>query len=859
MRSKNGRLKYNIELPKLIFWKMLSKALFAASGTLPVIFLSYFLMLLCIPAVFGKEAGIHFLRNFDHISELKAHPTSHLGYVKQHQQIYLKEIKNRWVYPMIQNLNDYLTQLLPPNKNCFTVIDNFQNANLNSFANPVILRRPEPVVITFKSEQYNFYNVIFGVASTNITGKFSMIIQCTLSEYLVGLVENSDTCLRINLTKFTLNSKPFNCQVHLGIYPMTITTHQTTARWLYPKIFFVAFKHVRSYIATPSIVPSLNIITQLVNSTMSAFNQCARKKWMYWSHTIYTSPSTYHHNIFILLHVKASSRQETNGNIVVIEILKYCPTCSSLNGPEDNKVVGTPLMRANWKTITRLGFVSPSERLIWVIVDPSSNNVLAKMLRHVKTCLETPCHMSFFNVSSAQSPLDAVGIAHAHVFKSIMNNFTQDAANYSHGANANCLIQMCHQYLVMVGEHTYIREFLIFHHYPRNQLTSLRLVGCGKQGFTGIQFQELANAYDCATWACIGLSTLLLSITIQISAEEESIDKFIIATWKVLLEQGNPFPPCVAKRHRTAGIIGMFLLVGIILSSAYKNRNVYKMLTPRLPIPYKYLSELVRDGFSVYTRGEYIAIRPLTVPELRYNKLNISIGSTMILLKSEVNSILDNYEGDFLTSGSPKVDKALVNSGLTNVAKVHPDATKAFSRLLQKALENTTEVDLWWGISNEIIHEWFQQLKKIERFFYMEAFENHEKTAIALPSYVASEFQKTLVENKKILDVFVGVETFTDMDSLFYLSGPVPPFLVQRIHRIGESGVWEWIVKLLGGKYLQGANDIAVTPASIKGNIVVIFAAFFCGICLACTCFIMEVLKHIKFCPSCWELEIFKC
>lgn len=72
---------------------------------------------------------------------------------------------------------------------------------------------------------------------------------------------------------------------------------------------------------------------------------------------------------------------------------------------------------------------------------------------------------------------------------------------------------------------------------------------------------------------------------------------------KVILEQGDPFPASVGNVTKFLVIIGLLLLMGIILSNAYKNTNVYNMVVPKRPLVYKDLKDLLKDGFTIYTRS----------------------------------------------------------------------------------------------------------------------------------------------------------------------------------------------------------------------------------------------------------------
>lgn len=44
------------------------------------------------------------------------------------------------------------------------------------------------------------------------------------------------------------------------------------------------------------------------------------------------------------------------------------------------------------------------------------------------------------------------------------------------------------------------------------------------------------------------------------------------------------------------------IISAVVLSNAYKNNNVYNMITEREDIPYTLVSQLENDKFSIYTR-----------------------------------------------------------------------------------------------------------------------------------------------------------------------------------------------------------------------------------------------------------------
>lgn len=118
------------------------------------------------------------------------------------------------------------------------------------------------------------------------------------------------------------------------------------------------------------------------------------------------------------------------------------------------------------------------------------------------------------------------------------------------------------------------------------------------------------------------------------------------------------------------------------------------------------------------------------------------------------------------------------------------------------------------------------------------------KTAIILPDYMCREVKKFLAQEKKIPNIFVGQESYTDLDWTISIDGLLPRHLVQRIHGAWQSGIWQWWIKLLG-KNTPGdvIENHPVKAAPIKGNIVIVFILWIC--CLAVT-----FVSYLKFISS---------
>lgn len=135
--------------------------------------------------------------------------------------------------------------------------------------------------------------------------------------------------------------------------------------------------------------------------------------------------------------------------------------------------------------------------------------------------------------------------------------------------------------------------------------SKMKLVGCGRKGVEDFVFAELINVFDRRLWLIILIAMISVSITLQFARNIGVLQRasIFVGYFQILVEQGDPFPPRVMKHHRCRWIVGTSLLTGIILSNAYKNKNVYAMITPKRDIPYRYLDELIKDNFSIFTRS----------------------------------------------------------------------------------------------------------------------------------------------------------------------------------------------------------------------------------------------------------------
>jgi len=144
----------------------------------------------------------------------------------------------------------------------------------------------------------------------------------------------------------------------------------------------------------------------------------------------------------------------------------------------------------------------------------------------------------------------------------------------------------------------------------------LTFLACGRPPLQKIAFGELLKVFSREIWqlvlAFVLLLTLVMATIVDSSHKENSKLKksvsICIQFLKVLLEQGDPFSAALMNQERLRICIGTFLLVGIVLSNAYKSENVYNLVLAWKPIPYENASQLLKDNFKIYSRGQVFRI-----------------------------------------------------------------------------------------------------------------------------------------------------------------------------------------------------------------------------------------------------------
>lgn len=709
-----------------------------------------------------------------------------MSFIADRKSAILAESKLQMKYPPLVNLNEYLSQISSEGK-CLTVLDNFQRINVPQLNTPLILRRPVPSILWAEQQSRVLIYPILAADTLelrNVSSFLSRELYCPLSKFLSDInltrgFEYKDVCVRIKMNEYVLQVKSFPCQVHIGIFPPLYAYSPRNINFFYPRMVQITLENSPSFFVPPSI-PPINCIAHLkaedapsgslwINSLLLATFQ------------LDIAVSEIRQDVFVLIKVTLS------GNIQTLEALKYCPTCHSDNPGDVGAILSSEVKCCDPGEIRRTAFPLSHERLRWNLVYKSDDrNLLNLMIRHaLSSKKESSFREMWFAIFRENSLTEKLAVAHSNVWQSIMKNFSIDDPD----EESTSWIQS-----ITLRDISYSRLTYIFPYYIKDELRSLRYVGCGKKGFSSIPFMELVTIFDTLIWFCIFLTMLTMSVSLKVLMKNENLIRLIFSTLKVFLEQGDPFHFDVGNiSTKLRCITAIFLLIGIVLSNAYKNSNVYNMVIPRKLVLYKNFKELVRDNFSVYTRTSSIYWD--SIRENRFQNLiqEVNFRGTRVYIKSNIQSIVEEYSA---IAGSFQLEETMVESGILETTKFHPDSVSLFIKILENVLP--TE-NFQRGLIYEVISEQTSAYQIQEEHMLLNSLKSCEKTALLLPGHICKKYFTLLLKKEHQANLFIGDESYSNVDSLFYLQGWIPPHVITRVKFAAESGMWKWWLEVLGG------------------------------------------------------------
>lgn len=770
---------------------------------------------------------------------------------------YLAE-KRLTTFPVVSNLNDYLDDLVVDRKSII-VIDNFQQVNMMEFHIPVILRNPVPFVRRVSFGRDITHDTILASSSTNSSYLSQLQYQtersCPISNFFTGysIGHWNDVCIRINLRKYFPYAKPFNIPIHLGIFPPDYLKLLGIRfqEFLRTKLFYFKFKYLKYWLTTLSSIPLVHaIVDHRYQFWLESRNSL---KWI--KDTIpernYDVLHTAHNVVFLLFHNLQIKKPELpgleyTGYIESLHVLQVCPTCVQT---ALRNTFGTVIIKhVRYHDIRSLSKISIqiSNDLVWDLNELKfAGNVFALAMTNV-ACQNVKLTNQSVEDLKEEVLLQQVAMEHSKVFEAILGNATfVNRHNFDKCAretNGNF------EFYISIKQHPYKKTTYKFPYYSQEFLGSLRIVGCGSQGLSSVAFGELISVFDKSTWVFTVLMVVGTSIILRLLVKGTSLEQNGISVLKILLEQGDPFQESAFEKVALRVFIVLLLLMGIILSNAYKSTNIYNMVVPRQPIPYKYYRELIRDGFKIHSRSAFIFLEDSVslTENSPYELLDIYFNEKGVAVVTEFQLFLVQIKLGTINQAENKNNKIQY---LQKYVKLNPKVKKEFRKRVQRQMSNASRHSTN-SVIGQLIDSGYSDLQKIEMSIMKGSLIRCDKTAVILPDFIGRDWKTELWKHRHISNVFLGVETFLETDWMYSFKGLMSTQVTKRFHQIAESGVWKWWIGLLAKDNINFFTSGNVNAAEMSGNVVIVFAVWGCGLGFSLLCVVLEYFYtdvHEKF------------
>lgn len=784
------------------------------------------------------ESALHFVRNYKLFFDNNRHALN---------------ISLEWKYPAISNLKDIISSM--SSQHCLITVDNFRSVNIQS-DNPIFVRVIGPIV-------YHLQGLTTGSRKIGLHGPKSLPSQnvtehsprnCPLSKYLTDLKNSEeledllDICLQLNLTRYWGNVKPWNCHFQLFLYPPWFY-YDSALKWHH---FYTNYNPHSAAVFPPRFVKSILTLVHeepciirkdLRNGLPTNVNNIANIILSRY----YRDKNAFCSEAFIfatvpIQHALSSIQSYFHfGNITRVQLFRGCRRWGAM--------ISTPLFDIRkdqiyaMEELTVLSSPPPNFTLDWFLKSLPNNDdtLMVNMALQLNNCNKMAPLKS---TSLHENVVHRLAFLYAHVWLSIMGNYTltyeQEKLLNSCGSEKQNRNVQRHTDVSLIP---YFKSLFYSSYFFEDNLSRLQFVSCGDKGLSSIPVELLTNVFDFWIWLHIVASFVIILLLYRLISD---ISTTRHACWlsplKVLLEQGDPFSNLMLKGTPAKLISIIFLLLGIILSNAYKNSNVYNMITPRRPIPYESFNELIKDGFTVYTRVSNLRLGKFKYEYMddfnagSYHQLHHQ-GVTMLVL-SEMATYLARVTKTFRSFNLNQTynvitdTKTLNITELAGIAKLNPSV---------KAIVDSWE---WWhnghnylfytSIENERI-----KLIDEESIILSKKLEKCKKVAAVLPEHLCRNHSTNL--RKKWNSVFIGKEYMSDVEWRLQLQGLVPPHIPKRIKSAHESGLWTRWEQLLK-RSTDTIWNAVVAAAKLDGNVIVIFCVWICGIILSVISIMLELM-----------------
>lgn len=777
---------------------------------------------------------------------------------------------------------------------CLVVVDNFRHVDIIGEI-PILLRHLKISWIWRRrdTKKFSFPNFIWTPAEvserrenfSSVSSKIAFLDGPFWSWVYADLPAEADVFAdhysRLRISNYWKQTKPWNCHVSVYMF-LPIQEMQTLAMNLPVTFYYTKESELLQANILPSVVPPLRYLI-FHKELQSLDEKDILKLFLNFLTLALISPhsgSTVNHDIFFIVEASKS----TASNFYHLDEIKILSICLQLKTKGEfaltvtTRILEYPNGISDLKSTTSAMCVpDPSNNMQFWSFNLNRDDIsnFDSTMEHLLTCQNPIENLgSRWIYHSLESPAENNARANAHVWLSIMGNYTYQ--------NSQWKLDYCHNTKkIRLNRINYfsielsIRPKFNLHDDQIYQFpvtipgtpNLLRFLSCGKRGFETITIAKLFSIFDNTTWLFIFLSVSVLTLLFnEMTSESKSGKvKYFLDLTKALVEQGDPISTQVLNMKTTSFIVGSYLLAAIVLSNAFKSTNVYNMVIARKILPYEKLEELVRDGFTIYARSAYTTFKfrklfwnqtlfkkywstdpHMTCWQTTNNNSGASI-CDVARIDSEILTLFLIHSDNYHEFQKPKDGKTSALKYALSVTRIHPfhsdfsDQVMTFGRSVRSQI---ADIDFTAHRLDDLKVKMGKFLRNTEMSYLFKFLSQCEKAAVILPLYFCNDWLHRL-RNMGHRHAFIGHESYSNTKVSFSIKGLVPQYIIQRIKSIYVSGIrkhWEEIT-LGSSKYLQSGNFVEkLVRPSMKGNIVGMFIMLGLGHAMSVACFFGEIL-----------------
>lgn len=296
----------------------------------------------------------------------------------------------------------------------------------------------------------------------------------------------------------------------------------------------------------------------------------------------------------------------------------------------------------------------------------------------------------------------------------------------------------------------------------------LHFVSYGSRGLEPFQLIQFISVYKWQVWVFILISTILPYFTIVKLYNDggKSVGLFsrTFSIYKVLVEQGKPFPDNFDIKRQMRFLMVGTLLAGLVISNAFKSENMYKIVQPRAQVSYYNIDEFIEDNVIVYSRIQHFYYRTHFYLKCGFIIHPYVLKYRFQLCKDKSFWLVGRAELGELNMWTYTLRDTLK---ITKYSKIYPMALNSIKKTLEY-LDNLFKV----GIINHKSGELLERGKALQQLFFNKqqniitnGLNNWSKTAWVMPNYLAVNSHRAL---KKLENILTLVVSLTPTQSLAF-------------------------------------------------------------------------------------------